>query len=189
MAHQRFRLPPLKLTKRSTLGSKSVEIIHRGLEETYEEVDLDLPSRSCTVAHSQETGTHYGLRSETVPMDFSANQIEELEEPTDHELKCKSTVAGWEEIRMKILQAVTEAEAVPCNEACHNCGNSSATIRCQQCGPFAFYCLICFRECHSKVNIFHVGEKLEVHVYYLILCEYSFLMYRMVIMYLCLMIV
>ena len=60
-----------------------------------------------------------------------------------------------------IINAITETAAIPLEQACINC-NSTASLRCRQCGPLGFYCLQCFQICHKCVNFLHVPEEWEV---------------------------
>ena len=82
-------------------------------------------------------------------------------EPTTYELEQKSSVAGWEGVRNGMLTAVTELQAMPVSQTCLNCENT-ASLRCQRCGPFSFFCADCFQISHYRTNLFHVPEKGEV---------------------------
>ena len=59
-------------------------------------------------------------------------------EPTEHELHCKSSVAGWDKIRKEIRMVVTEQAAMDEVQVCLLCGEL-AYLRCQHCGPFGFF--------------------------------------------------
>ena len=87
--------------------------------------------------------------------------ITELDEPTNYELESKASVAGWERVRNGMLRAVTEAACLPLAQSCISC-DKEASLRCQRCGPLAYFCPDCFDQCHHKTNIFHVAEKWEV---------------------------
>ena len=80
-------------------------------------------------------------------------------EPTGHKLEERSMVAGWENVRSAILNAVTESAAMPAQCACVICAEADAMLRCSKCGPLGPGCFELF---HQKINIFHVAEKWEV---------------------------
>ena len=134
-------LPALKVTRRPTFSSKSVEIIQRGE-----------PSRS---SHQS-----VGL-ADHLDMDLGFSSVPTIVEPTTYELESRSSIAGWKEIRVKMRNAVTESSAMPLDQVCVVCG-VLASIQCQQCGALGFYCLDCFVKSHCHVNFFHVAEKWEV---------------------------
>ena len=85
----------------------------------------------------------------------------EVVEPTGHELESRSSVEGWEAIRIGLRNVVTESAAMPLEQKCFMCCDQ-ASLRCPQCGPLGFYCCDCFKKAHCHVNVFHVAEKWEV---------------------------
>lgn len=148
MAYNRFTLLALRLTQRPTFGSKCTSIIHRSL--------------SCSGA-----GPNDHPESPSSPL--AEPQFDELfldpagtePESTEHELRCLSSVEGWESIRDGLRKAVTESAAMPLDQRCVNC-NEPASLRCQRCGPLGFYCSSCFGMLHCQVNVLHIPEKWEV---------------------------
>ena len=91
----------------------------------------------------------------------SATSTTFFHEPTEHELHCKSSVAGWDKVRKAIQMVVTEQAAMDEVPLCLLCGEL-ANLRCQRCGPLGLFCSKCFLSYHSEANIFHVAEKWEV---------------------------
>lgn len=155
MSYRQITLPVLRVTRRSTSGSKSLEVLHRGSgkEEYQENADSQLSTTS-TPAMPLDNNPDFQLRSLS----------QELNEPTVHELERKANVAGWEKVRKEILNIGVGMEAMPYQQQCNICQKCSATIRCRRCGPFGYYCQSCFKDQHSKVNMFHIGETWEVNI-------------------------
>ena len=60
---------------------------------------------------------HPPQRSRSVISDTYDHKIIE---PTTHELESKGSGAGWSEVQSNILEAVTEAAAMPISQKCHN---------------------------------------------------------------------
>ena len=94
----------LRVTRRSTSDSKSLEVLHRGSgkEEYQENADSQLSTTS-TPAMSLDNNPDFQLRSLS----------QELNEPTVHELERKANVAGWEKVRKEILNIGIGMEAMP----------------------------------------------------------------------------
>ena len=151
MAYRKFPLPALKLTQRSTSAPKAVRIVHRSMESS-----LQLPDRdySGAVPSDPPSGPEAEASSD-------ASLLFEPEEPMEHELFRRSSIAGWEGIRQKLRASVTEGAAMPLGKKCVMC-EEEACFRCQQCGSLGFYCSFCFTKLHSQVNILHIAEKWEV---------------------------
>ena len=153
MAYRRFPLPALKLTQRPAFGQKSEKVIQRGVSDSQPVSSYNEPKEYPD--ESPENSSRFASP-------FAMLQpITELKEPTDYELESKASVAGWERVRNGMLRAVTEAACLPLAQSCISC-EKAASLRCQQCGPLAYFCPDCFDQYHHKVNIFHVAEKWEV---------------------------
>ena len=95
------------------------------------------------------------------PNDVAASEDANLIEPTAYEVESKAYTAAWATIRDGILVAITESSAMPIGMQCSSC-KSTASYRCQQCGPLVFFCEECIKKSHSITNLFHVLEKWEV---------------------------
>ena len=63
-----------------------------------------------------------------------------LQEPTKHEIHCKSSVEGWDNVREGIRMVVTEEAAMDEEQLCLICGEL-ACLRCECCGPGGFFLL------------------------------------------------
>ena len=154
MSYSKFNLPVLKLTHRPTTAPKTVTFVHRSSSSHLDSVPVDYSG----LDSGPELGTldHKGCFLE----ESSSSGLESCE-PTEHELSCKSSVAGWEGIRLKLRTSVTEGAAMPLGQKCIMC-EETACYRCQQCGPLGYFCSSCFMKLHSRINIFHVPEQWEV---------------------------
>ncbi len=153
-------MPSLKLTQRPAYGEKTVEFIKRGVSQPLTDHHLQENTRESFEDFDSDTSHHPDL---DMPATFFTPS--DLVEPTSHELESRASVAGWESVRSVILNAVTEAAAMPLGQICLHC-EATASIRCKQCGPFGYYCLECFLGCHNTVNLFHIAEKWEVQYKY-----------------------
>ena len=148
-SYRKFSLPALKVTRWSAVGPKSTTSVYRRLGNPTVEV-LD-----------QHLQPGLELQESLPPL---VDMVSDCTEPTEHELSCRSSVAGWEEIRDELRTAVTENAAMPQGQLCVKCAEI-ACIRCQRCGPFGFFCSECFSNVHSEVNLFHIPEKWEVRLH------------------------
>ena len=142
-----LKLPPFNLTKRSTSGKVVHQFIPRGCTHTNRTV---IEENVC----SSGTGMHHEVWFQDIPP-------ENL--PTLHEVYQKQAAEGWKKIRMDMLHAVIESEALPVDQMCSVCMSSTASCRCLQCGPEYFFCVPCYEAAHLKTNIFHQGEVWEVN--------------------------
>ena len=146
--HCRMKLPALELTKH-TAGSKTKCVVHRGADtET-----VSSSEHSCT--SSQLLEEDFGTRM--------SQGIDDMEEPTHHELQSKADVRGWEQLRDMFRSVATECSAMPLGQLCVVC-HVTAEFRCQDCGSDVFYCKDCFLSSHEKMHFFHVPEKWEVSI-------------------------
>lgn len=151
-AYRKSAVPALKVTRWSTSGEKSTSSVHRRLDNTNTEATSDQPQIP-----------RLGNELQNPIMDFEMmSHMQDNSEPTEHELSCLSSVAGWDEIRDKLRTAVTENAAMPQGQICINCAEI-AWFRCQRCGPLGYFCsLSCYSHLHSGISLFHVPEKWEV---------------------------
>lgn len=158
MAYSRFPLPCLKLTQRPAFGQQSVNVIQRGVPDSLQN-SMQVPDEASgdpSGSEDSDSATKGDLDTDSFLFPTS-----DPNEPTTYELEQKSSVAGWEGVRSGILTAVTELQAMPIGQTCLNCENT-ASLRCQRCGPFSFFCADCFQISHYRTNLFHVPEKWEV---------------------------
>ena len=86
-----------------------------------------------------------------------------MPEPSLHEIKQKSNVAGWESVRTALCNVAVEGSSMPIGQQCILC-STLAEYRCTECAAWAFYCSDCFGSVHSKVGIFHTGEVWQVTI-------------------------
>ena len=145
--YSQFKLPPLKLT----VNSRQKRTLHPGIRQDAEE----------TVLPSDPIGDD---QNQVFSNPDLPDLAPESQEPTFHELQCKSSVRGWEQLRERFLLAFTEGNAMPLGESCFKC-TQVASCRCQECGVGAFYCEDCWISTHNKINIFHVAENWEVWLF------------------------
>jgi len=145
-----FRLRPLKLTSKQAGKKKQVEYIYRGISKSHEE-SIKSSSKSAALADLYTSSTQ----------DFCGPSETATSVPTCYELESKASVAGWEAIRHKLLNVVTESAAMPIGQSCLTC-KEFAVLKCTQCGPFGFYCMPCFEELHRQANFMHTSEMWEV---------------------------
>lgn len=155
MAYSRFPLPCLKLTQRPAFGQKTVNILQRGVPDPQQN-SIQVSDEACG-SEAPDSAKESDLDTDS----FLFPTMSDPDEPTTYELEQKSSVAGWEGVRNGILTAVTELQAMPVSQTCLNCENT-ASLRCQRCGPFSFFCADCFQISHCRTNFFHIPEKWEV---------------------------
>ena len=155
----KMKLPPLKLTTHP-VGSRSKSVIHRGMGTCTEKAvglrDLCSASSEGSIQATKEARLEPEFGA---PVYFPDSSV--IDEPTHHELQRRADVKGWEQLRSRFLSVATECSAMPLGQLCVLCP-SPAEFRCQECGPFIFYCKDCFCSRHKNVNFFHVAEKWEV---------------------------
>ena len=154
---KRSKLLPLKMTAWRGNGRSEKVTIHRGVSS--KGIGVDLCGSACV---SSGQNSFHAVES-VIPTDNSISIGEDSEpEPSNYEIESKSSIKHWAEVRKKMLISYIEESSMPEQSACVMCA-STAELRCQQCGPFAFYCEECFLLHHKKVNIFHVAEKWKVN--------------------------
>ena len=153
--YKRLLLPPLRHTGLPTRGSNRVSSVHRGataLSESNSKVVLPANRFGAEFTPVESLGASSSMLN---PSNSS------LHEPTEHELLCKSSIAGWGNLREAFQEVVTEKEALDEGQLCIVCGEL-ASLHCQCCGTLVFFCLQCFIHFHSEANMFHVGEECKV---------------------------
>ncbi len=153
MARRSFTLAPLKLTRRSACGSVKREDLHQGAKV------VEVPISVYSGDHSDDHPTPMSSPSATTPI--SSALVDEVEE-TMYSIEAKSSVAGWEAVRERLLFGVTESLGMPVGQMCVLCRKSDAVIRCQQCGPLSYYCRACTDTVHSQCSFLHTTEQWTV---------------------------
>ena len=145
----KFKLPPLRMTQRSTSGEVSHGFIPRAcrslrgteqIERNEEQPSGVVSGASLNVGNWMEASDHL---------------------PSLHEITQKQATESWNKIRPELLKVAIASEALPKNRQC-SCCIEEASCRCLQCGPNIFYCKTCFEEAHRRANIFHTGETWQV---------------------------
>ncbi len=152
MATKRFnvKLPKFKLTKRSTTGQVSHQVVPLGCLERESKTALESPLEPPAPSSG--------------PPVFSGNEATSDDQsfPSLHHIMQKQTAESWGKIRASMLNIATESEAMPIGEKCYLCKVAEASYRCLQCSSVVFYCPECFSTAHSKTNLFHKAEIWEV---------------------------
>ena len=152
-AHNHFKLPPVKVTQRSTYGSRKVSTLKRS-------------QRSHPSGHLNEQPENEQSQSPLTAFETSVVLNDEEEEGlTGHRLGCISSISRWSEMREDLRKTVTENAALPINQLCLFCHKEKACLRCQKCGPLSFFCNSCYERWHASTNFFHVPERWEVRIY------------------------
>ena len=152
MARRCFTLPPLRMTKRPAFGATVRKDVHRGVDVVESSHSQDSP-KLCP------SGSDPPVLQDEVDVDEDHWDVNpsHYDGSTMHEIEARSGVAGWEAVRQRLLEAVTEAQGMPLNQLCMLC-DSPASVRCKQCGPLSYYCLECFEQVHSSINFLHAAE-------------------------------
>ncbi len=151
-------IPPLKHTSRPTRGKKSVTSNYRRIKAGS---IINLDSVTGNSIPSWTPNCCPGDFSDSLLMLDDSAENESMNEPTEHELHCKSSIEGWNELRSSIRSTLTESAAMRVGQLCSSCPEL-ATLRCQRCGPMTFFCPQCFLTAHNDANIFHVAETWQV---------------------------
>jgi len=144
--------PAVRLTKRPTRGKRKVEYLYRG-------DGAEVAASTCAAG---VTSPLPQFKKADLPPPMAVSEPDTCaSEPTTFAIESKSSVVGWEKVRLALLDAVVEAAAMPLDQVCILC-NLEASLRCKQCGPISYYCVDCFEGTHAKVNFLHVAEMWEV---------------------------
>lgn len=144
-----MKLPSLKVSQRSTSG----EVVVRSIPRSF----------TCP----EKFGGHNQVMEDKDSGDYCDDyenyddMIPDLPPPSLHHIAQKAASAAWKGIRSSLLKTSVEMHAMLPNQMCIVC-KEKASCRCIQCAPWAFYCCECWKEAHSRVNIFHKGEIWEV---------------------------
>ena len=148
----RLKLPPFKVTQRTGAG-----VVNRSLPRGRKDsVPVKVSAGFETQKEEEEEQEKGDGLMEMVTDENSACQ-DESGAVSLHAIKQKAATEAWSHVRSALLKAAVESSAMPADQCCINCYDS-ATHRCLQCGPLAYYCYECFVAAHSRVNFFHTGE-------------------------------
>ena len=149
-----LKLPLLKVTKRSSDGNHSQINVKRGK-------GLNSGSHRTEVHHRAPSD------DESFTAEASDDQTESYADSTLswYDVRQKRSSCAWEKIRENLRVSYVASNYFNPDECpCTACSQPSC-IRCTECGPRVFYYYHSFGEAHSRTNIFHIGEILEVHVH------------------------
>ena len=113
MAYRRVSLPVIKLTKRPTVGGKSLQFIHPDIPADPASVQSEIVDETTEEPRVTED---FSAQNNIDP--FLLDSTSDTAEPTLHELEAKATAAGWQRIRNEILNIVTENAAMPVGQVC-----------------------------------------------------------------------
>ena len=149
MASLRFKLPPLKVTFRPTVGKVERKLVYR--DETARRLHIADAEVDAEKKFDCTSEIHDNIHDEA----FS-------EGPTLDTIQKQANSAAWDRIRHQLLHAVVEGEAMPPHQPCIKCDDVQASLRCQKCHPSAFYCYGCFLLLHKTTNIYHTPEEWKV---------------------------
>jgi len=159
----RLKLPTFKVTQRTGTGSAVRRNLPRGRRD-------DISSDVCAGAAQLSSDGEEGSSDLTTSTDFLSGSLDIMTgsiegcsqpEVSLHAIKQKAATSAWNQVRPALLKAAVEFSAMPMAQCCILCPES-ATYRCIQCAPWAYFCKTCFGEVHSKIN-FHTGEVWEVY--------------------------
>ena len=157
MAGRSFTLPPLKLTRRPAYGTPKRENLHQGVRV----VETPSNQRPRDKSDNPNALPSSAMASSSVSMDLESETSHE-DEQTMYTIESKTSVAGWEAIRKKLLFTVTESVGMPVGQMCVLCRENCAVVRCQQCGPQSYYCQACVDTSHSRFTFLHAMEQWTV---------------------------
>ena len=123
-AHNRFKLPPVKVTQRSTYGSRKVSTL----------------KRSHPSGHLNEQPENEQSQSPLTAFETSVVLNDEEEEGlTEHRLGCISSISRWSEMREDLRKTVTENAALPINQLCLFCHKEKACLGVKSVDRFLFF--------------------------------------------------
>ncbi len=157
----KLKLPPFRVTQRSTSGKVSHHILPRlcGLEgkanvsASGDGLALDINCQAIELCECHtDVLTSGGTNKDT---------RESVPSSSLYELDQENSAESWRKARSTLLKIVVESEALPEAQLCISC-NNSALYRCLQCGPRAYFCNHCYEAAHLATNLFHTGEIWEV---------------------------
>ena len=168
----RLKLPSFQVTQRTGTGSTVRRNLPRGRKGNC--VGDEQLSSGGEVGSSDLTTTDFSPMSiGTVTEDIQ--DCSSQPEVSLHAIKQKAATAAWTHVRPALLKAAVECSAMPVAQCCILC-LESASYRCIQCAPWAYFCQNCFSEVHSKINFFHTGEVWEVCALAFHLCTLLFIL-------------
>ena len=150
----RLKLPSFQVTQRTGTGSTVRRNLPRGRKG------------DCVGDEQLSPGGEVGSSDLTTLTSFDTvtEHIQDCSSQPEvslHAIKQKAATAAWTQVRPALLKAAVECSAMPVAQCCILC-LESASYRCIQCAPWAYFCQNCFGEVHSKINFFHTGEVWEV---------------------------
>ena len=148
----KIRLPNLKITQSASNIFPAKVVVPRGRCRTIPERDV---VQTAPETHEEQ---------DSVTKSFMVANAEGIAYSSLHEINETANASNWAKIRPTLLRTLTELCAMPIGVCCCICG-AKAESRCLQCGSTIYYCLKCFKDHHSAVNIFHMCEVWDVSVF------------------------
>ena len=168
----RLKLPSFQVTQRIGTGSTVRRNLPRGRKDDCVE-DEQLSSGGEVGSSDLTSSTGFFPTSfDTVTEDIGCSSQPKV---SLHAIKQEAATAAWTQVRPALLKAAVECSAMPAAQCCILC-LESASYRCIQCAPWAYFCQNCFSEVHSKINFFHTGEVWEVCAIGFHLCTLLFIL-------------
>ena len=159
----KYKLPPLRVTMRSTSGKVSDRYIPRGSKSQHQpEQQMVMKDPQLVVMDEEEQQMVMNEEAGNWMAKTVGNRLEEETLPSLHEISQKQATESWNRIRPELLKVAIASEAMPDNQKCLLCSIEDASCRCLQCGPNVFFCRNCFAAAHRQVNVFHTGEIWQV---------------------------
>ena len=163
----KIRLPNLKVTQSALNTFPAKVVVPRGRCSTVPDRDV---MKTAPETHEEQASFMVSNAPETheeqdsVSTSFMVPNAEGIAYSSLHDINETANATNWAKIRPTLLRTVTELCAMPIDVCCCICG-AKAEGRCLQCGATIYYCLKCFKDHHSAVNIFHVCEVWDVSVF------------------------
>ena len=89
-----------------------------------------------------------------------------IDDPSDkrsaHHRRRQKAAEAWGRLRSSFIATTVSKSCIPPASMCVKCNTVEATVRCQQCGPLAYFCEACTVEQHCnpifQCNMFHTPE-------------------------------
>lgn len=78
----------------------------------------------------------------------------ETEGLTPYQARTLKAAEAWGASRSAILRSVVECSSLP-KGVCHHCNEAPSAVSCKQCGPQAYYCVVCALKLHATQCFLH----------------------------------
>ncbi len=87
---------------------------------------------------------------------------EERESLSSHNKRKLKLLSSWKKERRAMIKAHRNSHCIPQTAFCSHCLSENPEFRCNDCGPYFFFCLKCLVEFHENKNYLHSPEKWQV---------------------------